>query len=356
MSPSFWKDRKVLVTGHTGFKGAWLCLWLHLLGAKVTGYALDSPTDPSIFELARLRDDIESLRADVRDLPTLRKVVAGGDYEVIFHLAAQSLVRTSYQQPIETYSTNVMGTVNVLDAVHQAGIHPAVVIVTSDKCYENHEKPQAYHEDEPMGGHDPYSCSKGCAELVTSNYRRSFFSTPDSAAVASARAGNVIGGGDWATDRLVPDCMRSFSAGEVVVIRNPVAVRPWQHVLEPLGGYMLLAKRLVAEGQTFAEAWNFGPEAEDIQSVQYVAEHSAKLWGDGVSCRIDTGVHPHEANLLMLECSKAKDKLGWRVRTHLDNALEWTVKWYKSFLAGQDARQLCIEQINAFMEEETYRK
>lgn len=350
MNPAFWKNKRVLITGHTGFKGAWLSVWLRRLGAVVTGYALKPPTQPSLFEMANVAEGIESILADVRDLDKLRKVVAGGEFDAIFHLAAQSLVRVSYAEPIETYSTNVMGTVNLLEAVRQAGGNPAVVIVTSDKCYENHERPEPYREDEPMGGYDPYSNSKGCSELVTSAYRRSFFDNLSGAAVASARAGNVIGGGDWASERLLPDCVRAFLAGRAVTLRYPDAVRPWQHVLEPLGGYMLLAERLKEEdGKKFAQAWNFGPDENDIQSVGKVAEQLARLWGEGSACRVDPHEHPHEANLLMLDCTKAQQQLGWRVRVGLEMALQWTADWYKNVRDGQDARKICIEQIDAFM-------
>ncbi len=349
MNPAFWNNKKVLITGHTGFKGAWLTIWLRQLGASVTGYALEPPTEPNLFEMANVEDGINSIRADVRDLDRLCKVVSEGKFDAIFHLAAQSLVRLSYAQPVETYSTNVMGTVNLLEAVRQAGGNPTVVIVTTDKCYENHERPKPYREDEPMGGFDPYSNSKGCAELVTSSYRRSFFNDENSALIASARAGNVIGGGDWALDRLLPDCIRAFSAGQVVALRNPNSTRPWQHVLEPLGGYILLAQRMREnQGRAFTQAWNFGPDICDVQPVENVARRLAEFWQDGATCTIDPGKHPHEANLLMLDCTKAKDQLGWRVRVGLDVALQWTAEWYKKVQAGQDARKICLQQIDAF--------
>ena len=355
MTPDFWEGRKVLVTGHTGFKGAWLGLWLNMLGAEVVGYSLDPPTDPNLFDVSGLGEEIHSIRADVRNIEALCDAVDAGGFDVIFHLAAQSLVRASYEDPICTYTTNVMGTANVLEAVRRAGTNPAVVIVTSDKCYENHERPKPYREDDPMGGHDPYSSSKGCAELVVSSYRRSFFPGANAPVVASVRAGNVIGGGDWALDRLVPDCIEAFSSSpsRVIPIRNPNAVRPWQHVLEPLGGYLLVAERLTTDGREFAEAWNFGPQKSDVRTVEHVAKRTAELWGGGADVEIDTRKHPHEAALLMLDCSKARDKLGWRSRTDLDQALRWTVEWHKAVARGQDARRLCLEQIRTFMEMKT---
>ncbi len=356
MNPAFWKNKRVLITGHTGFKGAWLSIWLRHLGSSVTGYALEPPTKPSLFEMANVVEGIESHIADVRDLKTLSKIVGEGNFDAIFHLAAQPLVLDSYDQPVETYSTNVMGTVNLLEAVRLSASSPAVVIVTTDKCYENHEQPEPYREDEPMGGHDPYSSSKGCCELVTSAYRRSFFSNDDIAnpgpRIASGRAGNVIGGGDWAKNRLLPDCMRAFSAGQAVTLRCPGAVRPWQHVLEPLGGYLLLAQRLKEpQGQRFAQGWNFGPDKSDIQSVGKVAEKLAELWADGACCKFENENQKqlHEANLLMLDCTKAKEQLNWRVRVELNLALQWTANWYKKVNDGQNALDLCVEQIDAFM-------
>jgi CDP-glucose 4,6-dehydratase len=288
MTAGFWNGKRVLVTGHTGFKGAWLTLWLSSVQAEVTGYALAPPTQPSFFELVDVAALCRSLHGDVRDLDHLGRVVREGRFDAIFHLAAQALVRPSYRDPIETYSTNVLGTANVLEAVRQSGGSPAVVIVTSDKCYENREQPAGYVETDPMGGHDPYSSSKGCAELVTAAFRRSYF-TEGPTAVASARAGNVIGGGDWAQDRLLPDCVRSFAEGRAVAIRNPQATRPWQHVLEPLGGYLLLAERLTKDGRAFAEAWNFGPDEKDVCPVWQVAQRFAELWGRLVGLELPQG-------------------------------------------------------------------
>jgi len=350
MPHPFWHAKRVLVTGHTGFKGAWLSLWLRRLGAAVTGYALDPPTRPSLFDLARVADDCRSVHGDVRDLDHLARVVREGRFEVVFHLAAQALVRAGYRDPVDTYATNVLGTVHVLEAVRQAGGVRAVVVVTSDKCYENTNRAEGHGEAEPMGGRDPYSSSKGCAELVTSAYRRSFFSDASGAAVATARAGNAIGGGDWGEDRLVADCMRALAAGETIRVRRPDAVRPWQFVLEPLDGYLLLAQRLCEERQAVAEAWNFGPDAGDAGPVRQVVERIVDLWGAGARWEVDPGKHPPEAAHLALDCSKARTRLGWAPRTDLERALAWTVEWHQGLAARRDPREMTLEQIDAFME------
>lgn len=354
MNPSFWRDRRVFITGHTGFKGSWLALWLQCAGARVTGYALRPPTDPSLFEQARVAEGMESILGDIRDLGRLRAAMEACRPEVVFHLAAQPLVRNGYQEPHETYTTNVIGTLNVLEAVrHTGGIH-AVVVVTSDKCYENREWVWGYREDDPMGGHDPYSSSKACAELLTASYRRSFFPAHAYAehhmALASARAGNVIGGGDWAQDRLIPDVMRAFLTERVPAIRNPRAIRPWQHVLEPLGGYLTLAERLWEQGPEFAEGWNFGPEERDARPVYWIVERLAGLWGWKGGWRLDDGDHPHEATYLKLDCSKARARLGWVPRWDLETALRLTVQWYRAFAAGEDVRRITEEQIRSYEE------
>jgi len=292
INPVFWKSKKVLITGHTGFKGSWLALWLQNLGANVTGYSLQPPTNPNLFEIAHVADKMNSIIGDVRDLKHLISCFAENRPEIIIHMAAQSLVRTSYDDPVETYSTNVMGTVNVLEAVRHTDSVKVIIIVTSDKCYENKEWLWGYRENEPMGGHDPYSNSKGCAELVTSAYRNSYFHVKSSVAVASTRAGNVIGGGDWAQDRLIPDIVNAFMEKRPVMIRNPNAIRPWQHVLEPLHGYLMLAERLWDKGHTFAEGWNFGPNEQDAKPVSYVVERLAQLWGKDASWNNDAFSHP----------------------------------------------------------------
>lgn len=345
-SSAFWQRRRVLVTGHTGFKGSWLALWLSALGAEVTGFSLDIPSQPNLFETARVRESITDARGDVRELGAVQAVMEKARAEVVFHLAAQSLVRESYAHPLETYATNVMGTANVLEAARSARNVRAVLIVTSDKCYENRESGHAYVESDPMGGRDPYSSSKGCAELVTAAFRASFYHGP--AAVASARAGNVIGGGDWSQDRLIPDIYRAAASRQPVRIRNPKAVRPWQHVLEPLAGYLLLAEHLHTDGARVAEGWNFGPDKNDSRPVADVVECVLKLWGDGLRWEQDRGGHPHEAMLLSLDSAKARARLAWQPRLALDEALKWTVDWYKAFLGRQDMRQLTLRQITRY--------
>ena len=315
VNAAFWAGKRVFITGHTGFKGGWLTLWLHGLGARISGYALAPPARPNLFELARVNETARSIEADVRDLDSLRLALAGAEPEIVFHLAAQSLVRQSYEEPVATYSTNVMGTVNLLEAVRRAPSVRALVVVTSDKCYENREREQGYREEEPLGGYDPYSSSKGCAELVTAAYRRSFLSRPEPGcqpvAVASARAGNVIGGGDWAKDRLIPDILGAFASGRPAQIRNPNAVRPWQHVVEPVAGYLALAEALWREHDA-AGAWNFGPRDEDTKPVAWIAEQLRQRWGGSVVWQVDGAPHPHEAGYLRLDCAKARDRLGWR--------------------------------------------
>ncbi|WP_298439787.1 CDP-glucose 4,6-dehydratase [Geobacter sp.] len=351
---NFWRGRKVFLTGHTGFKGSWLCLWLSSLGARVTGYAQEPPTEPSLYRQARVDELVTSVIADVRDLERLKREMLRAAPEVIIHMAAQPLVRDSYKIPVETYGVNVMGTVHLLEAVRSCPGVRAVVNVTTDKVYENREWCWGYRENEPFGGYDPYSNSKACSELVTAAYRSSYFTShptpqaPDLPAVATARAGNVIGGGDWATDRLVPDVLRAILAGESVLIRNPRAIRPWQHVLEPLSGYLLLAQRLYEDGAAFASGWNFGPPETDAQPVQWLVERLCRHWGDGASWRLDAGLHPHEAHYLKLDCSKARTDLGWRPRWSLDEAIELIVEWTRAYQAGGDLRQVCLEQIGAY--------
>lgn len=349
---NFWKDRKVFLTGHTGFKGSWLCLWLHTMGARVTGYALDPPTEPSLFDLSRINEVLNSNIADVRDGESLKKAMLAADPEIVIHMAAQPLVRDSYKNPAETYSINVMGTVNLFEAVRVCRNIKAVVNVTTDKCYENREWVWGYRENEPLGGYDPYSSSKACSELVTAAFRRSFFNPDDCAkhgvALASARAGNVIGGGDWAADRLIPDCIRSILKGERIVIRSPRAVRPWQHVLEPLSGYLVLAQKLYEGGPRYADAWNFGPADDDARPVEWIVKSICAKWGGNASYEIDTGKHPHEAHYLKLDCSKAKAELGWRPRWNLEKAIDSIITWTKAYKESRDLRKICIEQIEDY--------
>ncbi|NLX57877.1 MAG: CDP-glucose 4,6-dehydratase [Phycisphaerae bacterium] len=350
MPGSFWNGKRVLVTGHTGFKGAWLALWLSELGAEVTGYALPPPTEPSLFVDADVARGLRSVIGDVRDLDALTAVLRECQPEVVFHMAAQALVRASYRDPVATYATNVMGTVHLLEAVRQTGSVRAVVNVTSDKCYANTGDRRRFREEDAMGGSDPYSNSKGCAELVTSAYRASFFAQAGAPALASARAGNVIGGGDWAADRLVPDCIRALGEGGAVRIRNPEAVRPWQFVLEPLSGYLMLAERLWSDGAACAEGWNFGPDEADARPVSYVADRVVELWGRDASWTTDGGTHPREAAWLSLDCTKARERLSWRPAMTLDEALRWTVRWYRDRADGRDARERTLEQIRRYAE------
>ena len=350
MNTSFWRDKCVLLTGHTGFKGSWLSLWLQSMGAQVVGYALAPPTNPSLFEVAEVGNGMTSVIGDIRDLEHLREVFAEHQPEIVIHMAAQPLVRYSYSEPVETYSTNVMGTVNLLEAVRNTSSVKAVVNVTSDKCYENREWVWGYRENEAMGGHDPYSNSKGCAELVTAAYRNSFFQPSTinhqpSPAVATARAGNVIGGGDWADDRLIPDIMRAITQCKPVNIRNPHAIRPWQHVLEPLSGYLLLAQKLYEEGAVYAEGWNFGPNDEDAKPVQWIVDKLTKTWGEGASWVLDGGDHPHEAHYLKLDCSKAKARLDWHPHWNLPTTLDNIIRWNKQWIAGENMQKASLQQI-----------
>jgi CDP-glucose 4,6-dehydratase len=347
-SAAFWRGKRVFLTGHTGFKGSWLALWLQSLGAEVHGYALAPPTEPALYREARVDSGMAaSTLGDVRHFDAVRRAMQAQRPDIVLHLAAQPLVRLSYAEPVATYATNVMGTVHVLEAARELGGVRAIVNVTTDKCYENREWVWGYREDEPMGGFDPYSNSKGCSELVTSAWRRSFFAQGGTA-LASARAGNVIGGGDWAADRLLPDILRAFERGEPVVVRNPHATRPWQHVLEPLGGYLVLAERLCQDGQAAAEGFNFGPRDEDARPVQWIVERLAERWGEGACWQADGGRHPHEANYLKLDISKARYRLGWQPRWNLATALDRTVGWHRTWLSGDDVRALCLAQIDDY--------
>ena len=333
-----YKNKKVLITGHTGFKGTWLSLWFTGLGAKVIGYSLEPPTEPNLFESIGLEDKITHIIGDVRDEKHLISAFEKYQPEFIFHLAAQAIVRRSYYEPKLTYETNVMGTVNVLEALRRIKSVRVCIIVTSDKCYENREWVYGYRETDPLGGYDPYSSSKGCAELVTAAYRKSFFNPKDygethNVALSSVRAGNVIGGGDWGEDRIIPDCMGALSKGETIVIRNPSAIRPWQYVLEPLSGYLLLGTLMCKDGTRYSDAWNFGPNDESIITVEELVKLVIKHWGSG-SYTIDTSTHPHEAGFLKLDISKARSLLGWRPIYDVHEAVERTINWYKNFYNG----------------------
>jgi CDP-glucose 4,6-dehydratase len=347
VNANFWHGKRVFLTGHTGFKGSWLSLWLQSMGAELHGLALNPPTTPALFNEANVGAGMQSTIGDIRDYATVLAAMQACRPEVVIHMAAQPLVRYSYQAPVETYATNVMGTVHVLEAARQVGTAKAIVNVTTDKCYENKEWLWGYREEEPMGGYDPYSNSKGCSELVTSAYRRSFCQQ-SGIALASARAGNVIGGGDWATDRLVPDILRAFENSQSVAVRNPKAIRPWQHVLEPLSGYLMLAERLYSEGQIFAEGWNFGPNDEDARPVQWIVEHMVQIWGNDTSWQLDGSEHPHEANYLKLDISKAKAKLGWQPRWDLAKALDQITDWHRHWLAKGCVYSKCLQQIDDY--------
>lgn len=348
VDPGFWAGKRVFLTGHTGFKGGWLALWLQRMGAHVTGYALPPETEANLYETADVGKGMTSIFGDIRDSERLTAELTAADPEIVFHMAAQPLVRASYEDPIGTYATNVMGTVHLLEAVRKSPSVRAVCVVTTDKCYENREWVWGYREDEPMGGYDPYSSSKGCAELVTSAWRRSYFQAEGAPAVASARAGNVIGGGDWAADRLIPDILRAMADGQSVLIRNPTAIRPWQHVLEPLSGYLMLCQALWTSPKAAAEAWNFGPKEEDAKPVQWVVERMCELWGNGAGWTLDDAAQPHEAHYLKLDISKAAARLGWRPRWSLSDALDSIVAWHRVWLAGEDMNCYCLNELARF--------
>lgn len=352
MNAHFWRGKRVFVTGHTGFKGSWLCIWLQSLGAEVTGYALPAPTSPSLFEQAGVAKGMHSIVGDVRDYPSLAEAMQVAQPEIVIHMAAQPLVRYSYDYPVETYATNVMGTVHLLEAVRQVSGVKAVVNVTTDKCYENKEWVWGYRENEPMGGYDPYSSSKACSELVSAAYRSSYFNADTYAkhgvAVATARAGNVIGGGDWAQNRLIPDLISAFEADRPAVIRNPHATRPWQHVLEPLRGYLMLAERLFTDGPAFAEAWNFGPADSDARPVDWIVRKLVSKWGGTARWEQDTSEQPHEANYLKLDISKAAHRLQWRPVLSLEQALDLIVDWNRSRKEGQNLLDLTRVQVSEY--------
>ncbi|WP_263975173.1 CDP-glucose 4,6-dehydratase [Leptolyngbya sp. 7M] len=354
ITPNFWHGKRVFVTGHTGFKGSWLSLWLQLLGSEVLGFSLQPPTQPNLFDLAQVNQGMQSVTGDIRNLEFLKQIMSDFQPEIVIHMAAQPLVRRSYAFPLETLSTNVIGTANVMEAIRYTDSVRAVVDITSDKCYENREWVWGYREDDRLGGYDPYSSSKACAELVVATYRNSFFNPSDylnhGVAIATTRAGNVIGGGDWAEDRLVPDILKSILRREPAHIRNPYATRPWQHVLEPLNGYLMLAERLYNDGIAFADSWNFGPDQANVETVGWIADRLYSLWGEGLYWEKDSAsTHVHENTYLKLDCSKAKAKLDWHPKLDLDATLSWIVEWTKAFQAGVDMRQFTESQINRFM-------
>jgi CDP-glucose 4,6-dehydratase len=352
MNLEFWRGKRIFLTGHTGFKGSWLSLWLQELGATVTGFALPAPTNPSLFEEARVAEGMVSVIGDIRDADMLSHALRDASPEIVIHMAAQPLVRYSYDEPVETYATNVMGVVNLLDAIRRVPTVRVAINVTTDKCYENREWVWGYRENEPMGGYDPYSSSKACAELVTAAYRSSFFNPQDydqhGVAIATARAGNVIGGGDWAKDRLIPDIINAFACEKPVLIRNPHAVRPWQHVLEPLRGYMMLVERLYENGVDFGGAWNFGPNDDDAKPVAWIVRKMAGLWGKDARWSVDEAANPHEAGYLKLDISKARNRLGWNPALRLEKALDFIVEWSAARNSGRNMRQETLAQIKKY--------
>lgn len=354
MNADFWRGRRVFLTGHTGFKGSWLSLWLQMLGAEVTGYALAPATDPNLFELAGVAEGMNSIIGDIRAPDELASALAVAAPEIVIHMAAQPLVRASYENPVETYSTNVMGTVHLLEAARQVGSVRSVLNVTTDKCYKNKEWHWSYREVDPLGGYDPYSNSKACSELVTSSFRDSFFHPTRYAehgvSIATARAGNVIGGGDWARDRLVPDIFASLVAGRVPMIRNPNAIRPWQHVLEPIRGYLELSERLYTDGLDFSGPWNFGPRQGDEKPVSWISNQICRMWGSGYHFEQDKGTNPHEAGCLKLDISKAEAKLKWRPALKVEQAIELCVQWHHAVEDGCDPRDLTLTQIREYQE------
>lgn len=353
MDPNFWRGKRVLLTGHTGFKGSWLALWLQLVGAKLVGYALQPPTNPSLFEVAHVAHGMRSIIGDICDGKTFHQVVADFQPEIVIHMAAQSVVHTSYEDPVSTYQTNVMGTVNLLEAVRQVGGVRALVNITSDKCYENKEWVWGYREVDQLGGYDPYSNSKACSELVTESYRNSFFNASDysehGVAIATARAGNVIAGGDWTHNGLVADIVQSLLEQRPVLIRNPYATRPWQHVLDALNGYLTLAENLYNKGPAFAEAWNFGPYASDVKPVGWLVDKLLSGWGNDATWEQDQAYHPHEAHSLSLDCAKARIKLGWSPNISLAQGLEQIISWTQAYQARANMRQVTEAAIAQLM-------
>ena len=353
MSDQFWQGKRVFITGHTGFKGSWLSLWLQNMGAILKGFSLEPPTQPSLFIEANVAVGMTSQIGDIRDYQTLFESIDTFKPEIVLHLAAQPLVRLSYDIPIDTYATNVMGTVHLLEACRKVQGIKAIVNITSDKCYENQEWLWGYRENEPMGGYDPYSNSKGCAELVTASFRQSFFNPKNhqqhGVGLASVRAGNVIGGGDWALDRLIPDILLAFQEGRPVEIRSPHAIRPWQHVLEPLSGYLNVAEQLYLKGENYSEAWNFGPDDKDARPVQYIVDALAKSWGEDAQWFLSKGEHPHEANYLKLDCTKAKMRLHWQPKWNLETTLHKIVAWHQAWLRKDDMHEYTLNEIQNYM-------
>ena len=352
MDSNFWKNKKVLLTGHTGFKGSWLSLWLQKLGVELVGFSKSIPTQPSLFELADVGKNMTSIMEDITNIERITNVIKQHNPEIIIHMAAQSLVHKSYDQPLETFSTNIMGTVNLFEAIRNTSKKCVVINVTSDKCYENQELSRGYKENDPMGGYDPYSSSKGCTELITSSFRNSFFKNSENKdsdiSIASVRAGNVIGGGDWADNRIIPDIMRGILNKEIIKIRNPTAIRPWQHVLEPLRGYLELAEKLWNSESEYAESWNFGPDDEDIKPVSWIVKEIIEMWGGNIQVDNNNLNFKHETNFLKLDCSKAKSKLKWSPKIKLEKGLQLTVEWYKQYEQKKELKEFTENQIEEY--------
>ena len=348
ISSNYWKNKKVFITGHTGFKGSWLSLWLQHLGADICGFSLASPTEPNLFTLAKVKENMQSITGDIRDDASIKDAIVNFKPEVVFHLAAQSLVRRSYIDPVGTYETNVIGTINVLEAIRAQNSVASVIVVTSDKCYENKETGKSFEEEDAMGGGDPYSSSKGCAELVTSSYKHSFFNNENrKIGIASVRSGNVIGGGDWAENRLIPDLCTSFIKGEQASIRYPDSIRPWQHVLDPISGYLLLAEK-INKDSSMSGGWNFGPVEEDAKPVKWIADELVRLWGCNAGWQRDENKHPNESGVLRLNCNKARKQLGWQSRLSLSQALKLTVEWFKAYENNDELKAVTLNQIKHF--------
>jgi CDP-glucose 4,6-dehydratase len=348
VSPEFWKDKRVFLTGHTGFKGSWLSLWLQDMGATVKGFSLAPTTTPNLFQVANIAKGMESEIGDIRNLEVVTNSIIAFKPDILIHMAAQPLVRLSYTEPVATYATNVMGTIHVLEAARKCKNLKSIVSITTDKCYENKEWPWGYRENEAMGGHDPYSSSKGCCELLIASYRNSFFNTNESPSLGSVRAGNVIGGGDWSHNRLIPDILNAFEKSKPVIVRNPFSTRPWQHVLEPLSGYLVLAEELFRNGDSFAGAWNFGPKDENCQSVEWILNKMINIWGGGATWQLDTNSNPHEAGYLKLDCSKAAQELKWTPQWNLEFTLKSIVNWHKAWMGRADIRKHCLNEIKLY--------
>jgi len=352
INSNFWKNKKVLLTGHTGFKGSWLSIWLKKLEVELIGFSKDIPTKPSLFELAKVSEDMVSIMGDIRNFSIIQKIIQEHQPDIIIHMAAQPLVRKSYEDPLETFSTNIMGTANVLESIKTSEKTRVMINVTSDKCYKNTGTKEKFSESSPMGGYDPYSNSKACSELITSSYRDSFFNPKEyqkhGMSVATCRAGNVIGGGDWNKDRLIPDIMRGIINNEIIKIRNPNAIRPWQHVLDPLNGYLTLAEKMWSAGNEFSEAWNFGPTEEGEKSVKWITEKLTKQWSNHIKWDIDNDINPHEENSLRLNCMKANSRLSWRSKLNLEQGLDWVLEWYKQYKENNDMKKITEQQIEEF--------